>query len=118
MRWQIASNITNVERSSTKEPLSRQRCLKIEVSMSHAFDAQDREAAAAPSPRRQHSDRRTSTFKTTMVMRSRLRVEERRLSGARPRKQIQDLETTPPGGLPAAVGEPSGFATGVVDGAL
>jgi exopolysaccharide biosynthesis WecB/TagA/CpsF family protein len=86
--------------------------------MSHAFDAQDREAAAAPSPRRQHSDRRTSTFKTTMVMRSRLRVEERRLSGDRRRNQFQDWQTIRLGGLPVAVVNRSDSAKVMVDEAL
>jgi N-acetylglucosaminyldiphosphoundecaprenol N-acetyl-beta-D-mannosaminyltransferase len=86
--------------------------------MSHAFDAQHREGAAAPLPRRRSSDRRTSTFETTMAARARLRIDERRLSGDRRKNQFQGWQTIQLGGLPVAVVNRSDSAKVMVDEAL
>jgi N-acetylglucosaminyldiphosphoundecaprenol N-acetyl-beta-D-mannosaminyltransferase len=86
--------------------------------MSHAFDAAHREAAAVLLPRRRSSDRRTSTFETTMALRARLKVEERRLSGDRRRNQFQGWPTVRLGGLPVAVVSRGDSAKVMVDEAV
>jgi N-acetylglucosaminyldiphosphoundecaprenol N-acetyl-beta-D-mannosaminyltransferase len=86
--------------------------------MSHALDAQHRQAAEAPLPRRRISDRRISTFEATIAMRTRLRIAERRLSGDRRRNQFQAWRTIQLGGLPVAVVNCSDSAKVMVDEAL
>jgi N-acetylglucosaminyldiphosphoundecaprenol N-acetyl-beta-D-mannosaminyltransferase len=70
--------------------------------MSHAFDTRRWEAAEVRVPRRRGSERRTATFAATLAMRSRLRIEERRLSGDRRRNPFQAWRTIRLGGLPVA----------------
>jgi N-acetylglucosaminyldiphosphoundecaprenol N-acetyl-beta-D-mannosaminyltransferase len=86
--------------------------------MSHAFDAQYREAVTTPIARRRSSDRRTSTFAATMATRTLLRIEERRLSRDRRRNQFQAWRTIRLGGLPVAVVNRSDAAKMMVDEAL
>ena len=86
--------------------------------MSHALDAQHRQAAEAPLPRRRISDRRISTFEATIATRARLRIAERRLSGDRRRNQFQAWRTIQLGGLPVAVVNCSDSAKVMVDEAL
>jgi N-acetylglucosaminyldiphosphoundecaprenol N-acetyl-beta-D-mannosaminyltransferase len=99
-------------------PFERQRRLKIEAIMSHAFDAQHRQTAAAPLWRRRRSDRRISSFETTIATRARLRIDERRLSGDRRRNQFHSWRTVQLGGLPVAVVNCSDSAKVMVDEAL
>src|SRR5882757_9251095 len=87
--------------------------------MSYASDVQHRKAAVAePGPRRRSAERRTTTFKTTMATRARLRIEERRVSGDRRRNQFQGWQTIQLGGLPVAVVNRSDSARVMVDEAL
>jgi N-acetylglucosaminyldiphosphoundecaprenol N-acetyl-beta-D-mannosaminyltransferase len=86
--------------------------------MSHAFDAQHRETAEAPLRRQRSSDRRVSTFETTIATRARLRIAERRLSGDRRRNQFQGWRTIQLGGLPVAVANCGDSARVMVNEAL
>src|SRR5689334_3141941 len=86
--------------------------------MSHAFEFPYRQAASAPLLHRRSSDRRTSTFATTMAMRARYRIVERRISGDRRRNQFQAWRTVQLGGLPVAVVSRSESARVMVDEAM
>src|SRR3954451_4683748 len=86
--------------------------------MFHASDIPYRQAEQAPLPRRRRSDRRTSSFATTMAMRARFRIMERRVTSDRRRNQFQEWPTVRLGGLPVAVVSRSETAKVMVDEAL
>jgi exopolysaccharide biosynthesis WecB/TagA/CpsF family protein len=86
--------------------------------MSQALEMKSREVRQEFAPRRRISDRRTSTFETTMAARAKLRVEERRMHGDRRKSQFQQWRTVVLGGLPVAVVNRADSARIMVDEAL
>jgi N-acetylglucosaminyldiphosphoundecaprenol N-acetyl-beta-D-mannosaminyltransferase len=86
--------------------------------MSQALDLKPPEVAKEFALRRRVSERRTSTFETTIATRTRLRIEERRHHGDRRKNQFQQWRTVVLGGLPVAVINRADSARVMVDEAL
>src|SRR6202048_3374003 len=86
--------------------------------MPNAPDATHRQVEQLLFPERRDSDRRTSTFEMTAAMRSRQRIDERRLSSDRRRNRFHQWRRIRLGDLPVVVVNRQNSATVIIDEAL